>query len=135
MTKETELKKYYIKMIHTLKHNYFVDDECRKAYLKSRYGKDSLKELGISELRDILTLLGYKKRYNSFVCVGKATKRQIKTIYGIWNEVARDKSEWALRNFCFRIVKKRPLYLEFLDTKEASNLILALKNMKKESDA
>ena len=56
----SELKKYYIKMIQTLKHNYFVDDECRKIYLQAQFGKDSLKELSIEELRAVLEIVGYK---------------------------------------------------------------------------
>jgi len=55
------LKKYYIKMIQTLKHNYFVDDECRKIYLQAQFGKDSLKELSIEELRAVLEIVGYGK--------------------------------------------------------------------------
>lgn len=56
----SELKKHYIKMIQTLKHNYFVDDECRKIYLQAQFGKDSLKELSIEELRAVLEVVGYK---------------------------------------------------------------------------
>ncbi|PPB60493.1 hypothetical protein [Campylobacter hyointestinalis] len=59
-SKTAELKRFYIKMIHTLKHNYFVDDECRKLYLQAQYGKDSLSKLSIEELREVLELVGYK---------------------------------------------------------------------------
>ncbi|MCR4942034.1 MAG: regulatory protein GemA [Campylobacter sp.] len=142
--KENELKKYYIKMIHTLKHNYFIDDECRKIYLQSRYGKDSLTKLNIEELREVLKLVGYKfgkKQSNTSINykerVAKkdnASKRQIAMIYGLWSEVARDKSEMALRNFINRITHKTPLYLWYLSRKEASNVILALRNMAKKAN-
>jgi len=56
----SELKKYYIKMIQTLKHNYFVDDECRKVYLRAQFGKDSLTQLSVEELRSVLEVVGYK---------------------------------------------------------------------------
>lgn len=130
-SKTTQLKKYYIKMIHTLKHNYFIDDECRKAYLEANYGKDSLTKLSIYELREVLSLVGYKPYKGIKSQKGKASKKQIAMIYALWKEVARDKSEWALRKFIDRITGKIPLFLWYLSTKEASNVILGLKNMQK----
>ncbi|WP_258058216.1 hypothetical protein [Campylobacter hyointestinalis] len=50
--------------------------------------------------------------------------------------MARDKSEWALRKFIDRIIGKIPFYLWYLDKKEASEVILGLRNMaKKAKDA
>lgn len=140
-SKTAELKRFYIKMIRTLKHNYFVDDECRKLYLQAQYGKDSLSKLSIEELREVLELVGYKPykgvKFKKPVSKnGNATKKQIAMIYGLWNEVARDKSEWALRKFIDRIIGKIPFYLWYLDKKEASEVILGLRNMaKKAKDA
>ena len=116
----SELKKYYIKMIQTLKHNYFVDDECRKVYLQAKYGKDSLTKLSIDELREVLILLGY------------ATKKQLNMIDAMWNERARVKTQMALRNFIFRILGYRPLHLFSLKKGDASKIIIALKHFKKE---
>lgn len=141
MSKELQLKKEYIKKIQTLKHNYFVDDECRKIYLQAKYAKDSLTELSIDELREVLELVGYKPykgvQFKKPVSKnGNATKKQIAMIYGLWNEVARDKSEWALRKFIDRIIGKMPLYMWYLSKIEASQIILGLKNMaKKAKDA
>ena len=152
-----ELKKYYIKMIQTLKHNYFVDDECRKIYLQAQFGKDSLKELSIEELRAVLEIVGYKphkganfkkstrktktsKTSSSSFVAGEdltpakgslyATKKQLETIAGIWEEIANVKTGMALREFIFRIVKIRPLHLKFLSRSDAADVVQALIQMK-----
>ena len=153
----SELKKHYIKMIQTLKHNYFVDDECRKIYLQAQFGKDSLKELSIEELRAVLEVVGYKPHKganfkkstrktktsktssSSFVsnedltpAKGSlyATKKQLETIAGIWEEIANVKTGMALREFIFRIVKIRPLHLKFLSRSDAADVVQALIQMK-----
>jgi hypothetical protein len=151
------LKKYYIKMIQTLKHNYFVDDECRKIYLQAQFGKDSLKELSIEELRAVLEIVGYKphkganfkkstrktktsKTSSSSLMSSEdltpakgslyATKKQLETIAGIWEEIANVKTSMALREFIFRIVKIRPLHLKFLSRSDAADVVQALIQMK-----
>jgi hypothetical protein len=153
----SELKKHYIKMIQTLKHNYFVDDECRKIYLQAQFGKDSLKELSIEELRAVLEVVGYKphkganfkkstrktktsKTSSSSFVAGEdltpakgslyATKKQLETITGIWEEIANVKTGMALREFIFRIVKIRPLHLKFLSRTDAADVVQALIQMK-----
>lgn len=153
----SELKKYYIKMIQTLKHNYFVDDECRKIYLQAQFGKDSLKELSIEELRAVLEVVGYKphkganfkkstrktktsKTSSSSLMSSEdltpakgslyATKKQLETIAGIWEEIANVKTSMALREFIFRIVKIRPLHLKFLSRSDAADVVQALIQMK-----
>ena len=153
----SELKKFYIKMIQTLKHNYFVDDECRKIYLQAQFGKDSLKELSIEELRAVLEVVGYKphkganfkkstrktktsKTSSSSFVAGEdltpakgslyATKKQLETIIGIWEEISNVKTGMALREFIFRIVKIRPLHLKFLSRTDAADVVQALIQMK-----
>lgn len=153
----SELKKFYIKMIQTLKHNYFVDDECRKIYLQAQFGKDSLKELSIEELRAVLEVVGYKphkganfkkstrktktsKTSSSSFVAGEdltpakgslyATKKQLETIIGIWEEISNVKTGMALREFIFRIVKIRPLHLKFLSRSDAADVVQALIQMK-----
>lgn len=159
----SELKKYYIKMIQILKHNYFVDDECRKVYLRAQFGKDSLKELSIEELRVVLEVVGYKpykdtnfkrparktkatrktkvnKTSNHSFVAGEdltpakgslyATKKQLETMAGIWEEIANVKTGMALREFIFRIVKIRPLHLKFLSRSDAADVVQALIQMK-----
>lgn len=151
------LKKHYIKIIQTLKHNYFVDDECRKIYLQAQFGKDSLKELSIEELRSVLEVVGYKPHKganfkkstrktktsktssssfmsNEDLTPAKgglyATKKQLETIIGIWEEIANVKTSMALREFIFRIVKIRPLHLKFLSRSDAADVVQALIQMK-----
>ncbi len=153
----SELKKHYIKIIQTLKHNYFVDDECRKIYLQAQFGKDSLKELSIEELRSVLEVVGYKPHKganfkkstrktktsktssssfmsNEDLTPAKgslyATKKQLETIAGIWEEIANVKTGMALREFIFRIVKIRPLHLKFLSRSDAADVVQALIQMK-----
>ena len=153
----SELKKHYIKMIQTLKHNYFVDDECRKVYLQAQFGKDSLKELSIEELRAVLEVVGYKPHKganfkkstrktktsktssSSFMSSEDltpakgslyATKKQLEAIAGIWEEIANVKTGMALREFIFRIVKIRPLHLKFLSRSDATDVVQALIQMK-----
>lgn len=153
----SELKKHYIKMIQTLKHNYFVDDECRKIYLQAQFGKDSLTQLSVEELRNVLEVVGYKPHKganfkkstrktktsktssSSFVsnedltpAKGSlyATKKQLETIAGIWEEIANVKTSMALREFIFRIVKIRPLHLKFLSRSNAADVVQALIQMK-----
>lgn len=152
-----ELKKYYIKMIQTLKHNYFVDDECRKIYLQAQFGKDSLTQLSVEELRSVLEVVGYKpnkganfkrsarkskanKTFSPSFVAGEdltpakgslyATKKQLETIVGIWEEIANVKTGMALREFIFRIVKIRPLHLKFLSRSDAADVVQALIQMK-----
>lgn len=159
----SELKKYYIKMIQTLKHNYFVDDECRKVYLQAQFGKDSLTQLSVEELRSVLEVVGYKPNKganfkrparkskaihktktsktssSSFMSSEDltpakgslyATKKQLETIVGIWEEIANVKTGMALREFIFRIVKIRPLHLKFLSRSDAADVVQALIQMK-----
>ena len=153
----SELKKHYIKMIQTLKHNYFVDDECRKIYLQAQFGKDSLTQLSVEELRSVLEVVGYKPHKganfkkstrktktsktssssfmsNEDLTPAKgslyATKKQLETIAGIWEEIANVKTGMALREFIFRIVKIRPLHLKFLSRSNAADVVQALIQMK-----
>lgn len=153
----SELKKHYIKMIQTLKHNYFVDDECRKIYLQAQFGKDSLTQLSVEELRSVLEVVGYKPHKganfkkstrktktsktssSSFMSSEDltpakgslyATKKQLETIAGIWEEIANVKTGMALREFIFRIVKIRPLHLKFLSRTDAADVVQALIQMK-----
>ena len=150
-------------MIQTLKHNYFVDDECRKVYLQAQFGKDSLTQLSVEELRSVLEVVGYKPNKGanfkrparkskaihktkahktsspSFIASEDltpakgsryATKKQLETMAGIWEEIANVKTGMALREFIFRIVKIRPLHLKFLSRTDAADVVQALIQMK-----
>lgn len=126
--------KYYIKMIHTLKYNYFPDDERRKVYLEGNYGVDSLTKLTIEQLREVLILVGWKPSNRATQDAGKATEKQVVAIESLWKEIARNKSQMALRNFINRIVGYRPLFLQQMARKDAQKVITALKKMREQSN-
>lgn len=136
-----ELKKYYIKMIHTLKHEYFLDEECRYAYMEDKFGKTSTKDMSISELRIMLLDMGWKPKDKNKVAYQtkpktasfkNASQKQIDTITDIWNTIARVKTPLALRAFIERITGELVLHLWYLNTKQASDVIIALKKMQDE---
>lgn len=139
--RQAELKKYYIKMVHTLKREFFPDEECRLLYMQSKFGKSSTKEMSIDELREMLLEMGYKPKNSQKVAkttkpksagAEKATQAQIDTITDIWNTIARVKTPWALRKFIERITGEMALHLWYLNKKEASKVIVALTKMQKE---
>lgn len=126
------LKKDYIKLIQTLKTSKFPDDDSRYMYMQENFGKTSLKDMSIDELRIMLDFLGgkvwHRKKSNKDE---KATKKQIIMMGEIWKEVARNKSGLALRSFVARVCKRAaPLYLEYLNKDEASMVIVALRRWK-----
>ncbi len=136
--KQKELKKHLIKVCHTLKNSKFPDDETRKDYLFVTYGKDSMSELSIDQLKEFAIFLGYgraAKEKKPFIkdksekTVENATQKQIETIEGIWFRIARDASDFALRNYIHRITGVRPLYLRFLSRADAQKVITGLLKM------
>ncbi|RAZ58732.1 phage protein GemA/Gp16 family protein [Campylobacter hyointestinalis] len=148
------LKKDYIKLIQTLKTSKFPDDDSRYMYMQANFGKTSLKDMNIDELRTMLDFLGgrlwhryqSKKGYPTSGALAKrvvsglaandnthekATKKQIIMMGEIWKEVARNKTGLALRNFVARVCKRSaPLHLEYLNKEEASTVIIALRRWK-----
>jgi hypothetical protein len=132
-------------------------------YLRAQFGKDSLTQLSVEELRSVLEVVGYKphkgtnfkrparkskatrktkahKTSSPSFIAGEdltpakgslyATKKQLETIAGIWEEIANVKTGMALREFIFRIVKIRPLHLKFLSRTDAADVVQALIQMK-----
>lgn len=139
--KQKELKKHLIKVCHTLKNNKFPDDETRKDYLFVTYGKTSMSELTIDQLKELAIFLGYgraakeKKPFikdNSEKTTINATQGQIDTIEGVWFRIAREKTDFALRNYIHRITGQRPLYLRFLSRTDAQKVITGLLKMQDE---
>ena len=132
--KQEALKTHLIKVIHTLKGQCGLDDEeVYRGVLQNAYGVNSSRDMEIDDLIDFAKKLGYvpPKKYKEKAIPRNATQKQLDTIVGLWEEVARDKSPLALRNFCDKIIKKRPLYLSSLEVKEAQKVILALLEMKR----
>lgn len=132
--KQKALKAHLIKVIHTLKGQCGLsDEEAYRGVLQNAYGVSSSKDMSIDDLMDFAKKLGWipPKKEKEKAIPKNATQKQLDTIVGLWEEVARDKSPMALRNFCHKIIKQRPLYLSNLSIKDAQKLILALLDMKK----
>lgn len=139
--KQKELKKHLIKVCHMLKNNKFPDDETRKDYLFVTYGKTSMSELTIDQLKELAIFLGYgraTKEKKPFIkdksekTTINATQGQIDTIEGVWFRIAREKTDFALRNYIHRITGQRPLYLRFLSRTDAQKVITGLLKMQDE---
>lgn len=139
--KQKELKKHLIKVCHTLKGSKFPDDDIRKDYLFVTYGKTSTSELSIDQLKEFAIFLGYGRAQNEkkpFVkdkserTVELATQGQIDTIEGVWFRIAREKTDFALRNYIHRITGMRPLYLRFLSRTDAQKVITGLLKMQED---
>ena len=139
--KQKELKKHLIKVCHTLKNSKFPDDETRKDYLFVTYGKTSMSELTIDQLKELAIFLGYgrvAKEKKPFIkdksekTTINATQGQIDTIEGVWFRIAREKTDLSLRNYIHRITGQRPLYLRFLSRKDAQKIITGLLKMQDE---
>jgi len=139
--KQKELKKHLIKVCHTLKRDKFPDDDIRKDYLFVTYGKTSTSELSIDQLKEFAIFLGYgRAAYEKKPCikdksqmsVQNATQSQIDTIEGVWFRIAREPSDFALRNYIHRITGMRPLYLRFLSRTDAGKVITGLLKMQED---
>ncbi|TEY01265.1 regulatory protein GemA [Campylobacter sp. US33a] len=142
-----KLRTHLIKIIHTLRKDANLsDDESYRWVLSERYGKTSSKDLNIDELRDFAITLGYEESFLSKkghkkaryfkkenAKSGRATQKQLNMIQAIWSKNAKNPTQWALREFINNIIKKRPLYLWYLDTEEANKIILGLKNLENNS--
>lgn len=132
----TELRKHLIKVIHTLKSERGIDEECYRGILSDSFGVESCIELEEQELYQLAQRFGYAVPFNvllksEFCKKGKATKAQIATMKGLYFKVAEVKNELGLRNFIARIIGRRPLYLNALEIKEAQKVIIALKQWEK----
>lgn len=117
-------KKQLIQKIQMNKKAVFFDDEERKEFIKSRFGVDSITKLTIDELK---LLLDFCLKNVSDIPFSKASSAQIKKIYNLWYEKARDKSETALSHFIYKIVKKEKINLTKND---ATKIIVALDKLK-----
>jgi len=132
-------KAHLIKMCHILKKNKFPTDDNRKDYLWVNYEVESTKEMSIEQLEEFAVYLGYGRNRQATPNTKEkasaqphlATQKQLDTITGIWSRVARDKSDRALREYIFRIVKIRPLHLATLTNGEAQKVVTGLLRMQK----
>ena len=130
------MRNHLIKIIHTLKNTNGIDDACYREILSDMFGVDSCTELDEQELYQLAQRFGYAVPLNvllksEFCKSGKATKAQIAIMKSLYFKIADVKTELGLRNFIFRIIGVRPLYLSGLEIKEAQKVIIALKKWQK----
>lgn len=134
MTQKQKLyKKQLIQQIQIHKTCVFSDDEERREFLKSRFGRDSTTKLTIDELVQLFEFCTKKvsdipllKRVEN---KDNATQAQKSKIRSLWNDKGRDKSEEALLNFAFKITKYKTNTLDNLLKGKATKLIVALEKM------
>jgi hypothetical protein len=125
--KQTAYQKVLIKDIQINKRNVFVDDEQRREFMLSRFGKESTKELSIAQLKQ---LLNFCLRKVSDVVPNIVTEPQVHKIEKLWSAKARDKSAIALLLFAKRICKRAVYDLRVIQKEEATKIILALERLK-----
>ncbi|PLY08495.1 MAG: hypothetical protein C0625_02015 [Arcobacter sp.] len=123
---QIKFKKQLIQKIQVFKSNVFIDDESRREFMLSRFGVDSTTKMSIDQLK---LLCDFCNRKVSDIPVDRATEAQVKKIYDLWFEKARDKSLDALYSFIFRITKKDVSEVAELLKCEATKVIVALSKM------
>jgi len=135
--KQQIFHKSLIRALHLSRRyrEYYRDNrEEYRELLDEKFGVSSSKELGIEQLIVFVDYMNFKadelptkRRVNESLC----SEAQLKMMHGLWNELARDKSEEALLTFAKRVLKKHYLHLHMLTKSEAQKLIPVLKNMAK----
>lgn len=122
-----------IQLIHIAKSQIGLSDEDYRAVLESTAKKSSCSEMSVFELNEVLKAmkkLGFKvkKMETREEEIGWDTsKEQMDYIRGMWELVARDKSERALYRFIKRITGAD--HPRFMGAVEAQKVILALRKM------
>ncbi|MBN2547482.1 MAG: regulatory protein GemA [Spirochaetes bacterium] len=133
-----------ISLIHIAKAQLKLTEESYRSIL-SGVGVLSSKELsidGFKRLMDVFKKLGFKsysyknrKKYQRQKEINKYVGNQIwgctpaekEYIESLWYEKARNKNQWSLEAFIYRIVKKSSA---FLNKQDVVKIIEALKNLK-----
>ena len=120
-----------IQLIHVAKKEIGLSDEDYRAILESSAKKSSCSNMNVFELDEVLKTmnkLGFKKLETKESEVGWNTSRvQMDYIKGMWELVARDKSERALYRFIKRITGAD--HPRFMGAVEAQKVIIALRKM------
>lgn len=122
-----------IQLIHIAKSQIGLSDEDYRAILEGMTKKTSCSEMNVFELKEVLDAmkkLGFKiKRLETKEEeIGWDTsKAQMDYIKGMWELVARDKSDRALYKFIKRITGAD--HPRFMTAKDSQNVIIALRKM------
>ena len=122
-----------IQLIHIAKSQIGLSDEDYRAVLESTAKKTSCSEMTLFELNEVLKAmkkLGFKvkkleTREEEIGC--DASKAQMDYIKGMWERVARDKSDRALYKFIKRITGAD--HPRFMTAKDSQKVIIALRKM------
>lgn len=122
-----------IQLIHIAKSQIGLSDEDYRAVLESTAKKTSCSEMTLFELNEVLKAmkkLGFKvkKLETREEEIGwDASKAQMDYIKGMWELVARDKSDRALYKFIKRITGAG--HPRFMTAKDFQKVIIALRKM------
>ena len=122
-----------IQLIHIAKSQIGLSDEDYRAVLESTAKKTSCSEMTLFELNEVLKAmkkLGFKvkKLETREEEIGwDASKAQMDYIKGLWELVARDKSDRALYKFIKRITGAD--HPRFMTAKDSQKVIIALRKM------
>ena len=122
-----------IQLIHIAKSQIGLSDEDYRAVLESTAKKTSCSEMSLFELNEVLKAmkkLGFKvkKLETREEEIGwDASKAQMDYIKGMWERVARDKSDRALYKFIKRITGAD--HPRFMTAKDSQKVIIALRKM------
>ena len=122
-----------IQLIHIAKSQIGLSDEDYRAVLESTAKKISCSEMTLFELNEVLKAmkkLGFKvkKLETREEEIGwDASKAQMDYIKGMWELVARDKSDRALYKFIKRITGAH--HPRFMTAKDFQKVIIALRKM------
>lgn len=122
-----------IQLIHIAKSQIGLSDEDYRAVLESTAKKSSCSDMTLFELDEVLKAmkkLGFrvKKLETKEIEIGwDMSKEQMDYIKGMWELVARNKSDRALYQFIKRITGAD--HPRFMDATAAQKVILALRKM------
>lgn len=135
--KQQKFRKSLIVAVHTsIKYKQFFRDnkEDYKVKLLLHFGVESSKDLSIEQLIALVDWLNHKAPELATIKDRRkeATQSQMIVIRRMWEVYANDQSDNALRNFIYKITKKRYLNLDMIARADATKCILALKNTLKE---
>ena len=113
-----EIKKHQIKYIHTLKHKASLKDEEYRALLKSKFNKESSKDLSYNQAEVLIKIL--ERLINNY-----ATEKQINKFNNLYNKVYYEKEK---KEFIEQYLGKDKT-VENMTVKDCSKLIYILEEI------
>ena len=113
-----EIKKHQIKYIHTLKHKASLKDEEYRALLKSKFNKESSKDLSYNQAEILIKI--FERLINNY-----ATEKQINKFNNLYNKVYYEKDK---KEFIEQYLGKDKT-VENMTVKDCSKLIYILEEI------